>query len=97
MREDFGLSESQTMDWYNDAAQSGFAVLEILLTRVRGEGPFCFGSTPTLADLVIVPHMHTAQSRGVDFSGFPTVMSVFEHCIAHPAFVKAARENQPDA
>ena len=85
------------MDWYNDAAQSGFAVLENILTRVRGEGPFCFGDTPTLADIVIVPHMHTARSRGVDFSGFPTVMSVFEQCIAYPAFVKAARENQPDA
>lgn len=94
MQGDFGLTEDQTMAWYNDVAQSGFAVLEDILTRVRGAGPFCFGNAPTFADIVMVPHIHTAHARGVDFSGFPLVMSVFEHCVQHPAFVSAARENQ---
>ncbi len=97
MRDDFGVSEDLTMVWYDDMAQGGFSVLEGILERTRGEGPYCFGQDLTLADVVMVPHMHTARSRGVDFSAFPLVMSVFEHCIAHPAFVKAARENQADA
>lgn len=40
--------------------------------------------------------MHTARGLGIDFSGFPNVMAVFEHCIAHPVFIKSARENQSD-
>lgn len=93
----FGLSEEQTLEWYDYWAQHGFSVLEKTLETSRGDGPWCFGAAPTFADLVMIPHMHTARGLGIDFSGFPNIMAVFEHCTAHPAFIKSARENQPDA
>lgn len=93
----FGLSDEQTLEWYDYWVQHGFSVLEKTLERTRGAGPWCFGTTPTFADLVLIPHMHTARGLGIDFSGFPNVMKVFEHGVAHPAFIKAARENQSDA
>jgi len=91
LRKSFGASEQQTLEWYDDVAQSGFAMLEGLLTKSKGEGPYCFGQDVTLADIVMVPHMHTAHERGVDFSSFPLAASVFKACTVHPAFVAAAR------
>lgn len=97
LREGFGLTEEATLEWYDHWAQHGFGVLEKVLLTSRGSGPWCFGAEPTFADLVMIPHMHTARGLGIDFSGFPTVMKVFEHCIVQPAFVSAARENQSNA
>lgn len=97
LREGFGLSQADTLEWYGYWAATGFAALEKILSSTRGEGPYCFGAHPTLADLVLIPHMHTAHGLGIDFTGFPSVMAVFDHCVIQPAFVGAARENQQDS
>ena len=37
-------------------------------------GPFCFGDTPTLADLCLVPQLANARRFGVDVSAYPRLL-----------------------
>ena len=60
-------------------------------------GPFCFGATPTLADLCLVPQLGNARRFGVDVAAFPRLLQAEAAAKALPAFADAAPERQPDA
>jgi maleylacetoacetate isomerase len=72
----------------------GFASLE---KRLKGDSPFCFGATPGLAEVVLVPQLYNARRFGVDLQPFPKLLAVDSHCQQLPAFAQAAPETQPDA
>jgi hypothetical protein len=33
----------------------------------------------------------------ISYDAFPTILKIEQACLKHPAFIKAAPENQPDA
>lgn len=80
-----------TARWIGD----GFAALEIAIVR-HGAG-FAFGERPTLADCHLVPQAYSAERFGVDLSPYPRLLEVVTTARAHPAFVAAHPDNQPDA
>lgn len=90
-----GVSEEQKTTWYHHWIQEGLTAVEALLVR-HGHGDYCFGSAPTLADCCLVPQVANAQRMGCDLSAYSTVMRVYAHCVAHPAFTLAAPSQQPD-
>ncbi len=82
-------------EWYAHWVGEGLAALEVML---RGEaGPFCFGPTPTLADICLVPQMANARRFNCPVDGYPTLLCAEAAAQALPAFRNAAPENQPDA
>ncbi|MDR2318251.1 MAG: maleylacetoacetate isomerase [Pseudomonas sp.] len=81
--------------WYGHWVAEGLAALETLLQR-HGDGPYCFGTQPTLADCCLVPQVANAERMGCDLHAYPRVMAVYEHCQAQPAFQRAAPGRQPD-
>jgi maleylacetoacetate isomerase len=66
------------------------------LLALHGNGPWCFGDSPTLADVTLVPQVANALRMGCDLSAWPRAMAVYAHASAHPAFAKAAPKHQPD-
>lgn len=74
---------------------AGFAALEVMIAR-HGGG-FAFGNTPTLADCYLVPQVYSAERFDVDLSAYPQLMAAAEHARAHPAFLAAHPDRQPDA
>lgn len=62
-----------------------------------GAGPFCFGSTATLADICLIPQLANAKRFGVDVSQWPQIASIEDTCMALDAFQRACPENQTDA
>jgi maleylacetoacetate isomerase/maleylpyruvate isomerase len=60
-------------------------------------GPFCFGGTPTLADLYLVPQVFNARRFSVPLDPYPKIRAADDACLALPAFRDAAPEAQPDA
>ena len=62
-----------------------------------GHRPFCHGDTPTLADCVLVPQIFNAQRFDCRLDHVPTVMRVFEACMAARAFSDDAASACPDA
>ena len=81
--------------WYAEWIARGFIALENLIDRYGGI--FCFGDTPTMADVFLVPQMYNAIRFDCDLSAYPRVRQVYEACQKLDAFVHAAPENQADA
>lgn len=90
-------SEEEVNAWSRHWVTSGLAALEQMVQAVPNRGNFCFGTTPSLADLCLVPQLVNARRFGCDLSACPTLVHIDATCRALPAFANAAPENQPDA
>ena len=95
-----GISEEAVQGWAAEANAAGLEACEALLPRepdTAHAGPFCFGATPGLADICLVPQLGNARRFGVDVSRYPHLLAVEAACAALPAFADAVPERQPDA
>jgi len=87
--------EEEVTGWARWVIQDGLEACEALLEG--GEGPFCFGATPTLADICLIPQLGNARRFGADLGGLTRINAVARACADHPAFLAAAPERQADA
>jgi maleylpyruvate isomerase len=92
---ELGLAEEKVTEWAAWANREGLAACETLIASEAG--PFCFGDTPTLADLCLVPQLANARRFGVDVKTFPRLLKAEAAARALKAFAEAAPERQPDA
>jgi maleylacetoacetate isomerase len=81
--------------WGRRWIADGLSALEPLVAR-HGDG-FAFGSVPTLADCSIIPQLWASSRFSVDLTPYPALRAVAERADAHPAFIAAHPERQPDA
>jgi maleylpyruvate isomerase len=91
---DLGIAGDGVNRWAGQVIEDGFAACAALIADEPG--PFCFGSTPTLADICLVPQLANARRFGVDLR-WPRLLAVDAHCRELPAFALAAPDRQPDA
>jgi maleylacetoacetate isomerase len=94
---DLGASEEAKNAWYRHWVEGGLAVVEQRLAQEPQTGSFCHGDTPTLADCTLVPQIFNARRFDCRLDAMPTVMRVFEACMALPAFQAAQPSACPDA
>ena len=87
--------EEAAADWAKWVNEEGLDACERMLKG--GEGPFCFGDAPTMADVCLVPQLANARRFGADPSRWPKLTAIEAACKALPAFADAAPEVQPDA
>jgi len=94
-----GWAEDAVKGWARDTIREGLQACERLAAErlAAEEGPFLFGPAPTMADLCLVPQLGNARRFGAAFDDLPRLSRAARACAAHPAFVAAAPENQPDA
>ena len=97
LRHRFGADDAAVNDWCGTWISAGFDAIEALLLKDPQRGDFCFGSTPTLADVYLVPQVESARRFKVDLSRWPLVQAVDAACAQLEAFRKAAPSAQPDA
>lgn len=97
LRHRFGADEAAVNDWCGTWISAGFDAIEALLSKDSQRGVFCFGGTPTLADVYLVPQVESARRFKVDLSRWPLVQAVDAACAQLDAFRKAAPSAQPDA
>jgi maleylpyruvate isomerase len=83
--------------WARHWIDLGLSALQQMTVSTPKRGKFCFGDTPTLADVCLVPQLANARRFGCDLSAYPTLLQIEEACNALPAFANAAPEKQPDA
>ena len=83
--------------WYRHWLASGFESLEKRLANDSRVGKLCFGDTPTLADLCLVPQVYNARRFNLDMSRYPTIERIANHAAQIDAFARAAPGQQPDA
>jgi len=97
LRHRFGADEAAVNDWCGTWISAGFDAIEALLSKDPQRGDFCFGSTPTLADVYLVPQVESARRFKVDLARWPLIQAVDAACGQLEAFRKAAPSAQPDA
>jgi maleylpyruvate isomerase len=93
------LEDKLTLDkatrdaWYRHWVEVGFDALERWLVRDAATGPCCHGSSPTLADICLVPQVFNARRLAVDMNPYPRILAIDALCRDLPAFRAAAPEN----
>jgi maleylpyruvate isomerase len=92
---ELGLPEEQVTGWAAWANREGLSACETLIADEPG--PFCFGATPTMADLCLVPQLANARRFGVDLNAFPRLLKAETAAKNLKAFADAAPDKQPDA
>lgn len=97
LRAEFGQDQDGVERWCQRWISDGLAACEQLLEREGGKGPFCFGDTPTLADICLVPQVFSAHRFKVDITDLPRVNAVFDACQELAAFADAHPSKQPDS
>lgn len=91
-----GVEEPARDEWYRHWIREGFTAIESQLAA-RATGPYCFGDTPTIADVCLVPQVANANRLNVDLAPYPRIRAIDTACLALPAFADAQPSRQPDA
>lgn len=97
LRKQLGCDEAAVQAWCGTWIDAGFAALEQQLAADKQRGRFCFGDTPGLADVYLVPQVESARRFKVDLTPYPTITAIDEACAELDAFSRAAPAAQPDA
>lgn len=97
LRTRFGADDAAINQWCGTWISDGFDAYEALLAADNQRAGFSFGSTPTIADVYLIPQIESARRFKVDLGRWPRIMAVDAHCGALEAFRQAAPMVQPDA
>lgn len=90
------VDDKQRDTWYRHWIDEGFSAIEKQLAA-RSGGRFCFGDTPTIADVCLVPQVANARRLDMSLDPYPRIRAIDEACLALDAFARARPDAQPDA
>jgi len=71
--------------------------VEVHLSKEKETGRYCYGNSPTLADICVATQVFGAKFFNCDTAPVPTVMRVFNECMKLEAFDKSHPLKQPGA
>ncbi|MEO6362782.1 MAG: maleylacetoacetate isomerase [Caldimonas sp.] len=91
------VSEDDKNRWYRHWVETGLEVVEHQLLARPSPGRFCHGDAPGLADCVLVPQIFNAHRMDCRLDHVPTVMRIFDACMAEAAFSATQPSACPDA
>jgi maleylacetoacetate isomerase/maleylpyruvate isomerase len=97
LQRELGVSDDDKDRWYRHWVESGLEVVERQLAAHPATGRFCHGDLPGLADCVLVPQIFNAKRMSCRLEHVPTVMRIFDACMAEPAFASTQPSACPDA
>jgi len=93
----YNQTDEQVNKWAQHWIDLGLSALQEMIIGQSKRGKFCFGDSPTLADICLIPQLGNARRYGCDLSKYPTILEIERNSNAIPAFADAAPEKQPDA
>ena len=96
LRADLKQDQAGVDQWCRTWIESGLAALDTQLAASGKSGQFCFGDTPTLADICLAPQVFSAARFGADIAKLTNIKRVMASCDAQPAFTAAHPAQQPD-
>lgn len=97
LRDQLHHNNEEVRRWAQHWIGLGLEAVERLVLSVPDRRDFCFGNSPSLADVLLVPQLYNARRFGCDLSPYPALARIDQACCELPAFSDAAPEKQPDA
>ena len=97
LKHSVGVDDATKDAWYRHWIESGFATLEQRLAGDARTGKLCYGDTPTIADLCLVPQVYNANRFKIDTTRYPTIQRINDYALTLDAFARAEPGVQPDS
>jgi maleylpyruvate isomerase len=94
LKHELGHSQDEIDAWYRHWLAKTLMPLEERLAA-HGTGDFLFDA-PGLFECVLIPQLYNARRFDFDLSAMPRMTRIEAACLAHPAFLAAHPDNQPD-
>jgi maleylacetoacetate isomerase len=94
---EMGVSEEQKLQWYQHWIAVGFTGLEARLANDARTGLCCYGDTPSLADICLIPQVYNAVRFECPMRDYPTIRRINDYCLSTESFAQAAPHLQADA
>lgn len=92
LKEQFKANETQVLNWYHHWLKAGFDAFEAQLTHLERSNPVCFGNSPTLADVCLIPQVYNAHRFNFSMADYPLINQINDYCLSLSAFRNAAPE-----
>lgn len=92
LKSEFNNSDEQKKQWYHHWLRTGFTSLEKRVAKTHGN--FCFGDSPTWADLFMIPQIYNAYRFDFNMDDYPILKSINDHCLTLSYFKKASPEER---
>lgn len=92
LKAEFNANEIQVTQWYHHWLKVGFDAFEAKLQTIKRTEPFCFGTTPSVADLCLIPQVFNAHRFNFSMDSYPLINAINAHCLTLKAFHDAAPE-----
>lgn len=89
-----GYTQNDKDEWVQRWFTDGFVALEKMLHSSAKQ--YCFGSTISAADLLLVPMVLTAERFKTNLEPFPIIKRISQSCLTRPEFIKAHPLRQVD-
>lgn len=97
LRNQLHCDEAAINAWCATWISAGFDALEALLAADTTRGNYCFGQTPSIADVYLIPQVESARRFKVDMARWPLISAIDAACHKLDAFRMAVPTAQPDA
>lgn len=97
LRANYSQDQDGVNAWCRRWIGDGLAACEALLSAHNSGQDFCFGETPGMGDVYLIPQVFSAVRFGVDMSNFDNINRIANNCSAVEAFDLAHPAKQPDA
>lgn len=97
LRNQLHCDEAAINAWCATWISAGFDALEALLAADTARGDYCFGQTPSIADVYLIPQVESARRFKVDMAQWPLISAIDAACHKLDAFRLAVPAAQPDA
>ncbi|PPR17257.1 MAG: Maleylpyruvate isomerase [Alphaproteobacteria bacterium MarineAlpha9_Bin3] len=97
LKDDFMANEEKIKSWFSRWVHKAFEPFEKVLESDTESGSYCFGDTPTIADICLFSQVVNNTRFGIDLSKYPRINNIYENCLKNNSFIKALPKYQPDA
>ncbi len=97
LRNELSCDKSTIDTWYCHWITQGCQAIETLLHKREKSFLFCYGDSPSIADICLIPQLYNAKRFNCDTSQFPLLNAIESNCNALLAFENALPENQIDS
>ncbi len=94
---DLGAELPALRKWIETFGQAALQTIETYLETDPHAARFCYGNTPTVADIFVASHVVGMQLLGFDLARFPKIAAVFDACTELEAFKTSHPLAQPGA
>jgi len=90
LKEQFNADEQQVKEWYHHWLKTGFDAFETRLKSMNRKKALCYGETPSLADVCLIPQVYNAHRFDFDMDAYPLINEINDYCLTLDAFKRAA-------